>query len=200
MIGKGDSFMAQFDYAVGASGYVFSPQISAFNWYARDGADAAYGIMTDAVYGGTVGGANNSGLQLTTAWGVNAAFDHHWNDQWKTSVYGGYAEINYNGLGNAILCSNLGDGAGAGTGAVANAGCDNDWNVWWVGSRTQWNVTKDFYLGVDVLYTSLQSANTSTGLLPTSQQSVVAGSPTALRISDEDAWSFEFRVHKDFYP
>ena len=34
--------------------------------------------------------------------------------------------------------------------AVANAGCDNNWNWWWVGTRTQWNVTKDFYMGLDV--------------------------------------------------
>ena len=41
--------------------------------------------------------------------------------------------------------------------AVANAGCDNNWPAWWIGSRTQWNVTKDFYMGVDVAYPKLQS-------------------------------------------
>jgi hypothetical protein len=202
MIGKGDNFMAQIDYAQGASGYVFSPQISAFNWYARSGADAGYGIMTDAVYGGTIGAGNASSLQLTTAWGVNAAYEHHWNDQWHTSVYGGYAEMNYNRLGNALLCvfEGGGNGAGVGTGAVATAGCNNDWNVWWLGSRTQWDVTKDFNLGIDVMYSSLQSASAVGNLLPASQQSVATGSPTALNISDEGAWSFEIRAHKDFYP
>ena len=34
-----------------------------------------------------------------------------------------------------------------------------DWSTWWIGSRTQWNVTKDFYMGVDVLYTKLQTAD-----------------------------------------
>ena len=42
--------------------------------------------------------------------------------------------------------------------AVANAGCDNNWNWWWVGTRTQWNVTKDFYMGLDVAYTKISSA------------------------------------------
>ena len=89
-------------------------------------------------------------------------------DQWRTSVYGGYAEVSYNGQANAILCSlqGGGNGAGVGTAAVATAGCNNDWNVWWVGSRTQWNVTPDFYMGVDVMYTSLQSASTFNGILP----------------------------------
>ena len=31
--------------------------------------------------------------------------------------------------------------------------------TWWIGSRTQWNVTKDFYMGVDVLYSKLQTAD-----------------------------------------
>ena len=30
-------------------------------------------------------------------------------------------------------------------------------STWWIGSRTQWNVTKDFYMGVDVLYSKLQT-------------------------------------------
>ena len=46
-------------------------------------------------------------------------------------------------------------GNGTGHGAVATPGCDNDWNTWWVGSRTQWNVTKDFYMGLDVIYSKL---------------------------------------------
>jgi hypothetical protein len=37
-------------------------------------------------------------------------------------------------------------------------GCDSDWQTWWIGSRTQWNITKDFYMGVDVMYSKLQSA------------------------------------------
>ena len=39
---------------------------------------------------------------------------------------------------------------------VAPNGCDNNWSTWWIGSRTQWNVTKDFYMGVDVLYSKLR--------------------------------------------
>ena len=51
------------------------------------------------------------------------------------------------------------NGSGTGSSAVAVPGCDNDWQTWWVGSRTQWNVTKDFYMGVDVLYSKLMTAD-----------------------------------------
>ena len=41
--------------------------------------------------------------QLTTSWGVNAAFEHHWNPHWQTSVYGGYVATSYNAAANATL-------------------------------------------------------------------------------------------------
>ena len=36
--------------------------------------------------------------------------------------------------------------------------CSPNFSFWQVGSRTQWNVTKDFFMGVDVLYTHLNTA------------------------------------------
>ena len=124
-------------------------------------------MLTDAVYGGTLAAAAmRSDLELTTAWNVNAAYEHFWNPRWRTSLYGGYAAVSYSDRGNAIpLCIERRAGSGAGTAAVANAGCDNDWQTWWLGSRTQWNVTKDFYMGVDVMYSKLSapaSGNTTT--------------------------------------
>ena len=89
----------------------------------------------------------------------------------------------------------------AGTGALSTNGCDNDWNTWWVGSRTQWNVTKDFYMGLDVMYSKLESATTDGygqrrhGAL---QPRPVAGTPSVP--TDPDNWSVRFRVHRDFYP
>ena len=197
MIGQGDYFMGEVNYAEGASGYVFTNPTAGYNHYYRNGDTAAFGVLTDAVFGGTITAANNTALNLTTAWNVNAAFEHHWNAQWKTDVYGGYAEVNYNNQANAILCSLEGIGAGVGTAATANAGCNNDWTMWWVGSRTQWNVTKDFYMGVDVMYSSVGSMSAPGNVLPTT---VFRGAPTANFLGDQDAVSAEFRVHKDFYP
>jgi len=81
---------------------------------------------------------------------------------------------------------------------VAAAGCDNNWNWWWVGTRTQWNVTKDFYMGLDIAYTKIQSAQSSDGLF---FGPFPAGTNTGPRIIDNnDNWQFRFRVHRDFYP
>ena len=203
MIGQGDFFQAQVTYTQGAPRYVF--QAVSNNWFYREGDSVAFGSLLDAVYGGVVG-TTATDLQLTTAWNVNAAYEHFWNPRWKTSVYGGYAQVNYNGAANAMLCSGslgvgaagIGTGTGIGTAAVANPGCDNDWNTWWVGTRTQWNVTKDFYMGLDVLYQKLNTATTTTGFFgATATPSILIG---PLRMDDQDNWQFRFRVHRDFYP
>ena len=195
MIGQGDYLQAQVNYTQGALRYIFQTPNS--NWGKVNGADEGFGVLSDAVFGGNILTGNASGLDLTTAWNVNAAYEHFWNPRWRTSLYGGYAAVSYNSQGNAIVCSLEGASAGSGSGttAVANPGCDNDWQTWWLGSRTQWNVTKDFYMGVDVMYAKLLSASMPGNIVPTN-----AAFGGATRVSDADNWQFRFRVHRDFYP
>ncbi len=197
MIGHGDYLQAQVNYTEGALKYVF--QTPTTNWFKQDGSQFGFGFLNDGVYGGNVVGVNTTNVELTSAWGVNAAYEHFWNPRWRTSLYGGYAAVSYGSTANNILCASQGtaNGAVAGNGslAVARAGCDMDWQTWWVGSRTQWNVTKDFYMGLDVLYSKLMTADLNQaggGLTST----VPAGQSTA----DVDNWMFRFRVHRDFYP
>ena len=202
MIGQGDYLQAQVNYTEGASRYVFQTPNS--NWGKVDGNTIGLGTLSDSVWQGNLAAGNASSQELTTAWGVNAAYEHFWNPRWRSSLYGGYAAVSYNDRGNAMLCSFIGDATGTGTAAVANAGCDNNWSTWWIGSRTQWNVTKDFYMGLDVLYSKLQTMNTSTGLAPLTiggSACVNGGAVTArCALDDQDNWSFRFRVHRDFYP
>jgi hypothetical protein len=181
MIGMGDYLQFQVNYTEGALRYVFMTPNS--NWFKADGAESGFGLLSDGVYGGTLTGTGTgaaTSVQLTTAWGVNAAYEHFWNRSWKTSVYGGYAEVSYNDTANSLLC--LGN-----TGPVTN-GCDNDWQTWWIGSRTQWNLDSATYLAVDVLYAKLMSATLSNSV------SGLAAS------QDQDQVMARFRVHHDFYP
>jgi hypothetical protein len=194
MIGQGDFLQAQANYTQGALKYIFQTPTS--NWSKQNGAQLGFGVLSDGVYGGTILGVNTSDVELTTAWGINAAYEHFWNPRWRTSLYGGYAAVSYGSTANAILCSgeNSANGSGIGTLAVARPGCDNDWQTWWIGSRTQWNVTKDFYMGVDVLYSKLQTAD----LNPTGGGLTSVTAPFGT--TDVDNWMVRFRVHRDFYP
>jgi hypothetical protein len=197
MLGAGDYFQTQFTYAVGASRYtahVAAP--TSPDKY--DGNSFGWGYESDGVYGGSVALGTASNIELATSWGVNASYEHFWNKQWKTSLWGAYRELSYGGLANAMLCSGLGLGVGSGTAAVATAGCNMDWSMWGIGSRTQWNVTKDFYMGLEVFYAKLNSASTPTGLIGLAANGSKPGG--AYTVTDQDNWSFRFRVHRDFYP
>jgi Porin subfamily len=197
MIGKGDYFQIEADYTQGASRYT---NMTAVSWdYSKytDGSHFGFGKQTDAVYGGALG-PTASGLELTSTWAVNAAYTHFWSPQWKSTIAGSYHQTNYGGLANAMLCSSLGDGAGVGALAVANAGCDMDWSVWGVGVRTQWAISSTFYMGLEVLYTNLNTASTSTGLITLGAN---GGKPAGVyTLDDQENWSVRFRVHRDFYP
>src|SRR5262245_1241488 len=199
MIGQGDYFQMQVNYTQGALKYIF--QNPNGNPYLQDNQDGvAYQLLSDGVYGGTLLAGTATDINLTTAWNINASYEHFWNPRWRTSIHGGYVEVKYNDQANAMLCTLGGFGAGgAGAAAVAAAGCDYKWNWWWVGTSTQWNVTKDFYMGLDIAYTRLSGITTGTGLLPAN--AVPAGTNTAARFNDDESnWQFRFRVHRDFYP
>jgi hypothetical protein len=211
MIGVGDYFQAQASYTQGALRYLW--QAGDSNPWMQHGQNGAYGVLADAVFGSGAGitGANNTGINLTTGWGVNAAYEHFWNPRWRTSIHGGYMDVKYGGQANALLCfaeSTAGNvqATGSGVAAVALPGCDNNWQAWSLGSRTQWNVTKDFYMGVDVAYTKVQSASSASGFvpfnnIPTNTVCGAAGAPAHCQVaSDEGSWSVRFRVHRDFYP
>jgi hypothetical protein len=195
MIGQGDYLQAQVNYTVGASRYVFFTPNG--NWGKVDQGTLAYGVLSDCVYGGTIATATTTGCNQTTVWGFNASYDHNWSPAWKTSLYGGWDSVSYNSQANAMLCSAAGFGAGTGSAAVAIAGCNNNWSTWFVGSRTQWNVSKTFYMGVDVMYEDLQSATTGGAGVG----GYAAASAAAIGTEKSSSnWTARFRMHKDFLP
>ncbi len=117
------------------------------------------GIGTDVVYGKSAANPGGS-AELTTAWSVAASYEHNWNPNWKTSIYGTYLAVSFNQNAQTLICANL-TGSAATAGAVnataATLNCSPNWQVWEVGSRTQWNVTRGLYMGVDVLYRKLET-------------------------------------------
>jgi len=195
----------QFTYTHGASRYAYAHSATRYanhvvtgNYGIYSGNNVGFGILTDGVYGGSAATATTSNIELTNSWIVNAAYEHFWNTAWRTSLWGAYQRVNYNNAANAMLCSAVGIGAGAGTAAMATTGCDMDWSFWAVGSWTQWNVTPDFYMGLEVAYMNLNSAN-----MPNGSAALVADATKpagTYAISDEGVWLFRFRAHKDFYP
>src|SRR4029434_8875686 len=97
MMGQGDYLQAQ----VRALRYVFHTPNS--NWDKVAGRNEGFGELNDAIYGGTAIDGAATGLGLTSAWSVNAAYEHFWNLRWRSSLYGGYAAVSYGSRANAML-------------------------------------------------------------------------------------------------
>jgi len=193
--GPGDYLVAQISYTQGALGYLDDGAVITSNasqntsggYYSQynggGGGNYGFGVLTDGVYGVIAGAGQN--VQLTTAWLVNAAYEHFWTKRWQTSLYGGYMATSYNATANAMLC----------TSEAIGAGCNNNWAYWDLGTRTQFNIDSQTYVGLDVIYTKLHQNQ------PGGYVSGQTTQPVAARtLTDQSAWIAEFRVHRNFYP
>jgi Porin subfamily len=194
-ISPGDYFQGQFGYTEGALRYA---------WDANPGSNAdvngsteAFGVMSDCVYGGTIAAGTATNCNLTTAWVIDAAYEHYWTPQWHQSFVFNGMWTKYNSSANAMLCSAEAAGAGVGSTAVAAAGCSNNWDIWGIGSRLQWDVTKSFYIGVEAIYDHFDSGTLPGGALTAPLTLANSGATT---VSNQSNWMFTIRMHKDFLP
>jgi hypothetical protein len=198
-VSPGDYFVTEVNYTQGALKYLWNSDAGG-NQAAITGGTLGFGIGADCVAGGTLAGGDATGCQMSSAWEVDAAYEHHWTPQWHQSLVGAYLNVQYpGGVGsaNGILCVAEGFGAGVGSTATATAGCNNNWSFWGVGSRLQWDVTKSFYIGVEAIYQHLNSANTPLNLVSAAINPTNSG---AVSIADQSNWEFTLRMHKDFLP
>ena len=186
-------------YTQGAAAFASSSNSSSkLIW---NGQNAAFGHITDAVYG-TVAGVGSE-VQLTTVWSVAAAYEHYWTPNLHTSFYGSYLSTSHNSTAKDLIC-------GATTGVATSptvyastvaGGCNPDFSQWNVGSRSQWDVTKGLYLGVDVLYTRLQTARVNAANTFVTASSATSGVTGATyTTADQSAWVAAFRIHRDIVP
>jgi hypothetical protein len=205
MIGPGDYFQAQAVYSEGAIRY------AAFNGGGNNVSDRfngnsfGFGFYEDATFLDSGATTNPNGaptsFNLTTAWSVFASYEHFWTPNLRTSIYGSYASITHNDDAKLQICN--------GFGVPTDVQCNPDFQIWSIGSRSQWNVTKDFYVGVDVIYSKLNTATVNNGnpvflagAGPDINTTLLPGSKPAgfYRTEDQDAWSFTWRAHRDIVP
>jgi hypothetical protein len=225
MIGPGDYLQAQVNYTQGALRYaaltpssVGSPGI--FGEGTGQGSTMGLGFFQDGVFCGTsavalattFGGsavcpAGGSSIQLTTAWSVQAAYEHFWTPSLRTSFVGAYTDISYNSTANTLQCVNMGSGASGtisapgGVAACIADGSSNDWSYYSLSSRTQWNITKDFYVGLEGFYGHLNTMSKGRSVLFTSPGGVNSAQPTGVRVlDDQNVYVYRMRVHRDIVP
>ena len=148
----------------------------------RNGGTVGMGWIDDAYFSGVVG----SELELSTAWSVAAAFQHYWTPSLRTSIYTQYAEYEAPSSGDAFC-----------TAQGFSAGCAN-WAGWQIGSRTLWNPVANLDVGVDVMYTKVDTAFGGGSIILPAAGGAAAG--YTHEIGDTDVWSAIFRVQRNFWP
>ena len=164
---KGDSFSTQFTYAKGAINYVGNGFATGSISVSENGSNFAYGNIYDGVTNAS------NGLELTTGWSIVAGVDHRWNRHWKTSLYGGYADISYNSTAATVL-----NGGGSG---------NPNWTFAQIGSRTVWTPVRNLDISVDLMY---NHAGTATA----------QGGSDFLTASDVGWLQGMFRLQRNFWP
>jgi hypothetical protein len=158
--------------------------------------DSIYTTTTRTGAGITVG---PTGQQLTTAYGGSLAFEHGWNAEWRTSIFGGVQKVDYNETANAILCSRA---AGVLVNAVGaslhnTTACNWDYRVAGLGSRTYWTPVRDLTIGVEFMWTNHHVSHGDGAII--AQPAIVNFKPNALyEVRDQNVFSGLFSVRRFF--
>jgi hypothetical protein len=148
----------------------------AFGWHRAP--NFGIGYSDDGYFG-----AASSSIDLAQSYSLAAAFQHYWTPALRQSIYAQYANFETNSAQfNAAVCAN--------TAGVSATGC-GDWSAYQVGSRLAWTPVANLEIGLDVIYTHLDTAFAGA--------TVTTGGKTAL-VGDGDVWAAQFRVQRNFWP
>jgi hypothetical protein len=184
----GDQAGINFAYAEGATGYVtnIGSGMSIYNASTSVG----FGWVSDGVF------ATNTEVELTRSWSINAAYQHIWNAKWRTSIFGGYVNIDYNSNATTFICANRANMTATLPGAQpAGFNCSPDFSFFEVGTRTQWNPVPQLDIGLEVLYSKLNTAFKGVANVAAN-----GSRPGVTQVADQDVWSAMFRWQRNFYP
>jgi hypothetical protein len=199
----GDQIGANFCYSEGAAGHCTNAGL--FGMY-NSSTSVGVGWIADGIFD------TGTAVELTKVWSINAGYQHIWNPKWRTSLYGGYVNIEYGGAATNIINSHFAPAGKAACGVAglagaatftyltpaAGNGCSPDWSFWSVGTRTQWNPVAQLDIGLDLLYTHLNTAYKGAAVVAaTGARPAIAGLNV---VDDQDVWSAFFRWQRNFYP
>ncbi|MDA9536963.1 polymerase [Bradyrhizobium sp. CCBAU 21362] len=194
--GAGDSISITGVYTNGASRYNFHDYTAApsFVMYGGTGLAGAYQSVGIAGVSDTVF-VTGSGQQLTTTYGVSGGYNHNWDPQWTSSIFGAYAAVRYNTTAKGYIC-----GAFVATLALSTGpgGCNPDFNYAVIGTRTGWTPVKGLTFSAELAYTMLDQkyASGSTVTLPV--QTSIAKPGTTYELKDQNALALVVRAQRNF--
>ena len=210
--GAGDDIKIDVSYARGDTKNVIATSGNSPNFAMFGGSGSAYqsvgfGATSDGVYFPGAGGTN--GIILTSAWGVRGAFNHSWNPNWSTSLFGSYSAVRYDGGTNDNLlgpgtttakgafCAGFAashPGQAVAPGAAGTYSCNPDYNVSQLGVVTRWVPVKNLTFSAEVQWFHLDQKMAGSSVF-----TAAAPKPTALyQFRDQDTVLLQVRAQRNF--
>jgi Porin subfamily len=154
---------SEYGWAIGLSGHLTVP------WFGQGDAVWAFGTFSSGApsysgFGSNIGlGTRNAGvvdavvnpangdLEKTDVFNIAAGFTHYWTPQFRSSVFGSYAKVEFGG--NASVLAPAGLVAPGGIVIPAGTGLGFvDFNEWRIGANSFWSPVSGLNIGVEVLY------------------------------------------------
>jgi hypothetical protein len=207
--GTGDDIKVDASWAMGDTKNVIataaaSPSFAMFGGTNRAGAyqSIGFGATTDAVWlpnhptTGSVAALGDNQLKLTEAYGIRGAFNHTWNENWTSSLYGSYSAVRYHGtVGDLTTAKGQYCAAYvAGKAVSADFVCNPDFNVSQLGFITRWIPVKNLTFSAEVQWFHLDQKFTGAATL-----AAAAPKPTTMyEYKDQDAVSLQVRAQRNF--
>ena len=157
-----------------------------------------------------------SGQQLTRFWSLAAAFEHYWTPALRTDLFGSYTAADFNATATTLFCSSpqspirstvavagatttAANGVFVPNGTAALAGCNPDWNVWNAGIRTIWNPAPQFDIGLEVMYTRVETKS-DPGQVVYNFAGAGGRAAGVYFPSSENVWGSILRLQRNFWP
>jgi len=179
----------------------------------------AFGWAFDAVFANLIPsgrGLIESGLHLTTAWTIGAAYEHYWTPAIRTAFYGDITFFQFDDTAKFIICNSPASPirsatqanflTGVGFGSPTVPGCNPNFDVWSVGARTIWNPVPNLDIGVDVMYSQIDNhydPNLVKVLFSSAASPTGSGGRQAgiyAPAEHEGVWAAMLRFQRNFYP
>jgi Porin subfamily len=206
---KGDKFWVEGTLAHGAGAYagwigITTTQVNTLGRF--NGANVAAAWALDSIFGTLPSTNGATGQQLTNYFSIAAAIEHYWTPALRTDIFGNYSVVDFNDVATTLFCSSpqspirrIGAPTTPLTGATVAAGCNPDFNVWNVGARTIWNPAPQFDIGVEVMYSRIETKNDPNQVV---LNFAGAGGRAAgvYAPSSESVWSSLLRLQRNFWP
>jgi len=203
---KGDRFYVEGAYSEGAPAYVgwsggVQGGYAVLNRFSGRTVGTAYAF--ESIFG-NLAATGPTGHQLTSSWTIGAGIEHYWTPAFRSSLFGSYNATTFNGTAKTLFCASPQSpirtlGGVAPTGAVAFAGCNPDFNVWNVGTRTIWNPVPNLDVGLEIMYTKLEQ-NHDPALVALNFAGSGGRAVGLYAPADQDVFSGLFRIQRNFWP